>query len=295
MESIKLDLKPLIRKLEFYSKRFVESEYSGEYISFHRHKGVEFEDYRDFAAGDDASLIDWKASLRSGKLLIRQYSQMKNMNIYILLDVGNSMLFSSVEKLKCEYGAEVAASLAFYFLKSGDNVSLVMFNDRIVKYLNPNTGEIQFSLITRELSNPKHYGGNFNLSNCVQYVNNAIRQGGLVIIISDFIGLEKDWEKSIRLLSKKADIISIAVRDPQDMVIKSKIGPSIVADPYSNKILFVDLDEIKQDYEKSSASILKTIEHNFKKNNAEMLTLVTDRPFIDPLIRFFSKRRTRWT
>ena len=109
MKNLKLDFRPLIKRIEFFSKKFVESEYSGEHKSFHRHKGLEFEDYRASILGDDSTLIDWKASLTASLLLIRQYAQMKNLHIFILVDVINSMLFSSVAMLNCAYLCELSA------------------------------------------------------------------------------------------------------------------------------------------------------------------------------------------
>lgn len=294
MKSLKVDFKPLIKKLEFYSKRFAESEYTGEYRSFNRLKGVEFEDYKTFIRGDDATLIDWKASLRSKKILIRQYTPMKNLDILILVDVSNSMLFSSVDKLKCEYAAEIAASLSFYFLKSDDLVGIVLFNNKIVKYLPPNLGSKQFFLITRILSNPEFYGGGFDLSNAAAHINNFIRRGAVVVIISDFIGLEEKWEKAIQILSKYADVRAVIIRDPNDMVLKEKVGHVVISDPFSKKMLLVDLDKIRIDYESNARKMLAEIKNTLKKNRVDSIELETDKPFVDPIIKFFSERRTRW-
>jgi uncharacterized protein (DUF58 family) len=204
------------------------------------------------------------------------------------------MLFSSIGKIKCEYAAELAASLSFYFLKSGDNVGIVLFNDKIVKYLPPNLGSNQFFLITKILSNPNFYGGNFNLSNAISYTNNLARQGAVVIIISDFIGLEEKWDVSIQILSNKADIIGIIIRDPQDMRLKDKIGQTIISDPLSDKIMLVDLEKIRADYEHTARLRLEQIKNIFRKNKSESIELETDKPFVDPIIKFFSERRTRW-
>lgn len=294
MKSLKLDFKPLIKKLEIFTKKFIESEYSGEHKSFYRHKGVEFEDYKTFVAGDDATLIDWKASLRSKKLLIRQYTQMKNLNIFILIDVSDSMLFSSIDKLKCEYAAEVAASLSYYFLKSDDKVGIVLFNNKLVKYLPPDIGSKQFFLITKVLSNPDFYGGGFNLTTPISYINNFIRHGAIVIIISDFIGLEEKWESAIQILSKNSEITGIIIRDPADMRINEKIGHAIISDPLSDKVMFVDLDKMRLDYERNAKQRLDEIQHVLKKSRSESIKLETNKPFVNPIVTFFSERRTRW-
>jgi len=294
MKSIKLDLAPSIKKLQFFTKKFLEGEYSGEYRSLHKRKGIEFEDYKRFVPGDDASMIDWKASLRSRKLLIRQYTETKSLNIFILVDVSDSMLFSSIDKLKCEYAAELAASMGYVFLKSDDSVSIVLFNNKIVKYLPPTLGSKQFFLIAKILSNPNFYGGNFNLSKTVAYVNNFIRHGSVVIIISDFIGLEENWEKSIKIISKHTDLIGMIVRDPRDMIIKEKIGHATVSDPFSNKMMLVDFEKTRADYERNARQIVEGVKGTFKKSNAETIELITDKPFVDPITKLFLRRKARW-
>ncbi len=68
MKEIKLELKPLIKKLEIFTKRGAMGEFSGEYKSVFKGRGLEFEEYRPYDSGhDDASKIDWKASLRAWK------------------------------------------------------------------------------------------------------------------------------------------------------------------------------------------------------------------------------------
>jgi len=302
MKSLKLEFKTLLKRLDFFSKKFVDSGFSGEHKSLYRHehkslyrhKGIEFEDYKNFVSGDDATLIDWKASLRGGKLLIRQYTQMKNLNVFILVDVSNSMLYSSIDKIKCEYAAELAASLSYYFLKSGEGVSIILFSDKVVKYIPPLIGLKQYHLIIKVLSNPNFYGGKFNLSKVVSYVDNFIRGEAIVIIISDFIGLGEKWEKSISILSRKAEVVGMIVRDPHDNKIKEKIGQAAISDPFSDKLLLVDLQEIKSDYEFTARKRLERIKEIFAKYRSETLELETDKSFVDPIVKFFSERRTRW-
>ena len=106
-------------------------------------RGLEFDSYRDFSSGDDASLIDWRATLRSNNLLAKKYIEERNLNIYFLLDVSNSMLFGSGNKLKAEFAAEFVAAVSHLIAGSGDNVGLVMFNEKIVKIVRPSNRDLQ--------------------------------------------------------------------------------------------------------------------------------------------------------
>ena len=105
------------------------------YKSVFRGRGLEFESYRLHGDDDDVSLIDWKASLRANEMLAKQYVEERRLNVYFLVDVSNSMLFGSSDKLKAEFTAEFVASLSHLVVGSGDNIGLVMFSDEVVKII----------------------------------------------------------------------------------------------------------------------------------------------------------------
>ena len=121
------------------------------YRSLFRGKGLEFESYRNFQPDDDASMIDWKASLRGDKLLAKKYIEERDLNVYFLVDVSNSVLFGSGEKLKAEFAAECCAALGHLIHDLGDNIGLIMFNDKIQKYIPAGSGRNQFNLIFKTL------------------------------------------------------------------------------------------------------------------------------------------------
>ncbi len=294
MNEIKLDFKPLIRKLEILTKKVVESEYSGEFRSMQKKKGIEFEDFQRFSVGQDASLIDWKASLKHRELLMRQYTQLKTLNMFIVMDVSNSMLFSSTPKIKCEYAAELAASLSYIFLKNDDIVSLLMFNDDVVKFIPPSFGARHFSLISRALTEPKLYGGMHGLTKPMLFLQRFARPGSVIIIISDFLGLEQRWERILHALSEKTDVVALIVRDPQDLRLKDKVGQTVIEDPFSSNILFVDVDRIKKEYASAAAEQLAQTQQLLKKARIESLLLETNQNFADSVVRFFARRRSRW-
>ena len=109
-----------------------------------RGRGLEFMQFRAYAPEDDASLIDWKASVRAQRPLVRSYKEEKDLRIVFLVDMSDSMVFGSTEKLKCEYAAEVALAFAHLILSSGDKVGFILFNERVFHYSLPRGGMQQF-------------------------------------------------------------------------------------------------------------------------------------------------------
>jgi uncharacterized protein (DUF58 family) len=249
MKELNLNLKPLIKRLEMHTKKGVVGILSGSYRSRFKGKGLDFEGYRTYDTNDDASNIDWKATLRSQDILVKVLTEERNVNIIFLIDVSSSMSFTSVEKLKNEYAAELVASMAFAATRVGDSVGLAMFTDKIVKFLPPNMGSRQYFMIISSLSNPELYDGKFDFKKVMEQINSSFKKGAILIIVSDFIGLGEGWEKYLKAASEKFEIIGIMVRDPRDYEMPDDVGQIIVSDPYSEKEILIDTSEIKQKYE----------------------------------------------
>jgi len=290
MEELNLNLKPLIKRLEIHTKKGFTSVLTGSYKSTFKGKGLDFEGYRDYDTGDDSSLIDWKASLRSQELLIKVLTEERNVDVIFLVDVSSSMSFASVEKLKNEYAAELVASLSFAAIRAGDSVGLVMFTDKIVKYLPPLMGNKQYFMIIKSLSNPKLYDGKFDFIRITKDLMNSAKRGAIVIIVSDFIGLGNDWEKYLRSASEKFEVVGIMVRDPRDYEMPADIGQIVISDPYSDKEVLIDTAAVKEEYESTVKKQVEHIRETFINSKSDFLELRTDKPFLHEIINFFLMR-----
>jgi len=285
------ELLPKIRKLDVYAKQSVLSEViEGNWTASFKGHGMEFSGYRAYTYGDDASIIDWKASLRSKSLLVKEYEQERSVNVYFLVDVSNSMLLTSGKKLKAEYTAELVSSLAFAILRSGDAVGMSLFTDRLVTKRALNLGKRMHYLIVKDLSNVNNYGGNFNMSNAIKMLSTVMKTRAVIIIVSDFIGLENGWEKYLRIASQRNEVIGIMVRDPRDRELPKGTGQYLLEDPYTGEKLYVDVNQYAAEYKKFVEQEELEIEKQFKAARADLLRITTDEDFYRKIIKFFKKR-----
>jgi uncharacterized protein (DUF58 family) len=294
MKRLRIDVLSLTKRLEIILKMLVNTQITSKYRSVYKGKGLEFEDYRVYSPEDDASRIDWKASVRANETLIKLFKEERNLNVYIVLDTSSSMIFGSTEKLKLEYAAELAASFAYFILEANDRVGLVMFNDKIVKMLMPAAGKKQFYIILNALVNADFYGGGYNLENAVNFLMKTSKERGLMIIISDFIGAKAECEKILRTAAVKFDMVGVMIRDPRDEVMPQEdVGQFVIQDPYSDTTLLIDPRKIGEGYrsyvQKEEAGINKA----FLEGNLDLIKLSTSESFIKVLIEFFMKRR-KW-
>ncbi len=256
-----------------------------------RGRGLEFDSYRNFSPDDDASLIDWKASLRANSLLAKKYIEERELNIYFLVDVSNSMLFGSTDKLKAEFVAEFVVSLSHLVLGSGDKIGLVMFSDDVVKILRPSRGKNQFALFMKFLSDSSFYGGGFDLNKGIEHVLRMSNSPYTVfILVSDFIKTKKNSERELRLMGSKFETLAVMIRDPLDENLPKTKYQFSVQDPYSGRQMILDPDIAAKRYRKNVVRQKGMMKEIFKHSGIDLLELVTDKGIVIPLSGFLKQR-----
>ncbi len=294
MAKLKVDLEIGLKRLEVFTKGLVDTGFLGNYRSVFKGKGLEFADYRAYMPDDDANLIDWKATVRSNQFLVKEFVEERNINVFFLIDVSNSMILSSIPKLKCEYAAEFVSCLSYAMLKSGDNIGYGLFSDNIIKEVPPTGGLKQFYIFSEILTDPKMYGGDKNIKKALKFLVDFVKERTLVFIISDFIGMSADWEKELEFAASKFDVIGVMIRDPTDKKILGGMGQLAIIDPYSENRLLIEPEKIKEEYAKETKRDEKKIEETFKDTNCDFLNLTTNKSFIEPLIDLFIRRTKKW-
>ncbi len=291
VKELKIDLIPHLRKIKLKARRDVLNRVlEGNWSTIFKGQGLEFAGYRAYTYGDDASKIDWGASLRAHDILVRELEEYHNFNIFFLVDVSNSMLFSSTGKLKAEYAAELTFSLGYAVMQSGDAIGLGLFNNKLVAKVPPSLGKGVYYRIIRELTNVKNYGGEFDFTKAMKYVSSFLKERSVIIIVSDFIGLKEGWHRYLNIMAGKYDIIGIMVRDPRDSVMPPGYGQFLVEDPYSNKKLYIDAHQYAKIYSSETSREEEFIRKSFEKSKLGFVKLRTDEDFQEPVLNYFKRR-----
>lgn len=261
------------------------------YRSIFRGRGLEFDSYRTFSPDDDADMIDWKASLRSNDLLAKKYVEERDLSVYFLVDVSGSMLFGSGEKLKAEYCAEIVASLSHLVISSGDRAGLVLFNDKVVKVVHPNSNKNQFFLLTKFLSNPEFYGGDFDLNSSIEYVLKTVNSPYTIfILVSDFLRVRKNALRNLRLLGSRFETMAIVLRDPFDEELPNTKYQFAIQDPVSGRQMILDPAISGIQYKREVARQKAMLKDFFKKSQIDFLDVKTDKRFAVMLSSFLRNR-----
>ncbi len=258
-----------------------------------RGKGLEFDGYRAYSSDDDAGTIDWRASKRANSLLVKKYIEEKNLKVVFAIDVGENMVFGSAEKLKCEYGAEVIASLSNLILESGNKIGYFFFNEKVNEFVRPGRGKNHFWRFIDALTNASLYKGNSDLGNALDFAIDYLDRSIVsIIIVSDFIRVDKGVEDRLALVAQKFETMAIMIKDPLDKTLPDISGELVVEDPVTKERLLINPRLARAGYEKHSAEQEHLVKEMFRKRDIDLLELMTDKPFVVSLATFL-KERTR--
>ncbi len=261
------------------------------YNSLFRGKGLEFDSYRQFEPSDDASMIDWKASLRANVLLAKKYIEERDLNVYFLVDVSGSMLFGSRDKLKAEYAVEVVCALSHLIMTSGDRIGLVMFSDKVVKFLHPSNSRNQFALFVKYLSDTSFYGGGFDLKVAIDSVLNYVKTPYTVfVLVSDFVKMRENSVRGLRLIGTQFETFAIMMRDELDENLPRTKYQFALQDPYSKRQMILDPEIAVERYRAAVVKQKGVVKDIFKKSRIDLLELMTNKSFAVPTVSFLKAR-----
>ncbi len=291
IQELNVDLSERHTRVNVSGRREILSQaVEGNWATVFKGRGLEFTGYRPYTYSDDASLIDWKASLRSKSVLVREFEEFKNFKVVFFLDVSNSMLFTSTKepKLKAEYAAELAFTLSEAASQTGDAVGLFMFSHDVVAAIPPGFGKGMKKRFEKVLGNKNNYGGIRNLKKSLLEMNSMLKDRAVIIIISDFLDFPADWERYISLLSTRHQLYGVIIKDPRDRELPRFGGQYSVKDPNGKKTMYIDAFNFFQEYKKRNIEQEKHIIKVFKKFKSSCLLLENGTPFAEALRKFFN-------
>ncbi|MDD9952907.1 MAG: DUF58 domain-containing protein [Candidatus Woesearchaeota archaeon] len=293
VKQLDLNLSPKVSSKEVKARRRVLSRtLEGAWNAFVKGQGMEFAGFRKYTFGDDASRIDWGASLRAKDTLVREFEEYKNVNVLFLFDVSDSMLLSSQKKLKAEYAAEIIFEVSLAILDNGDSVGYAMFSDRVVNKQMPGVGSGLVSKMSYAFMDPRNYGGKKRFDKVMGVANAFLSQPALVILVSDFINLGKNWEQYIRMIAQKFDIIGIMVRDPRDAIFPETASQFLLEDPLSGERIYVDVQQCKEIFEEHAQKEEEYIKNVFSSVNASCVKIDTsNNDLLYPILHHFQRRK----
>lgn len=281
-----------IQKIHIRTSYLVNDIFAGEYESAFRGRGMEFEEVREYTAGDDIRDIDWNVTARMGHPYVKLYREERELTIMLLVDVSSSGLFGTVKQLKNELAAELASVLAFAAIKSNDKVGLVIFSDHVERYIPPKKGRSHVWRVIKEVLEHQPRSTGTDIGAALNYLNTVCRRRAVVFLISDFIA--RGYETALRITNKKHDVIAINITDPRERELPG-VGMVALEDAETGETLLIDTtdEQVRKAYRLSAEEKFQQRLSTFKAAHIDYIDIRTDTPYIDTLLKFFRMREKR--
>ncbi|MFZ2322777.1 MAG: DUF58 domain-containing protein [Ignavibacteriaceae bacterium] len=282
-----------VRQIEIRTKGLVNQVFSGEYHSVFKGRGMEFSEVREYQFGDDIRNIDWNVTARFGHPFIKVFEEERELTVILMVDLSGSLMFGSVSKTKQRIAAELSGILAFSALKNNDKVGLILFTDKIEKFVPPRKGRKHVLRIIREVLSFEPEGKATNLRGALEYMNNTIKKRSISFLISDF--MDEGYEKILRVVGRKHDLIGIVLDDRREKEIPN-LGLVKLSDAETGEERWIDTGNKRVQgqmllYRKEKEKIRNTI---FVTSRLDKIEVTTGSNYIQPLVQFFRRREKRW-
>ncbi|MHC4626120.1 MAG: DUF58 domain-containing protein [Planctomycetota bacterium] len=282
-----------IRQIQIYTARTVDASFAGQYESVFKGRGMQFDEVREYTPGDDIRTIDWNVTARTGKPYIKRYVEEREMTVMFAVDLSASGDFGTVNKMKNELAAEFCAVLAFAAAKNNDKVGLLIFTDQIELYIPPKKGIRHMLRLIRELLYFKMPRRTTDIGTALDYLAKVIRKKATIFLVSDFI--ETEFKKPLSLLNKRHDVVAVSVRDRAEVALPGA-GLIEFADAETGQIILVDTSSkrFRNQYSSSSTQRFDQLKNMLRTINVDCISISTDKPYIQDLVRFFHMRHKRY-
>lgn len=278
-----------VRELEIKSKKLTRHIFTGEYHSAFKGRGMLFKEVREYQHGDDIRFIDWNVSARFNHPFSKVFEEERELTVMLLIDVSGSSLFGTIHTRKKDLVNEIGAVLSFSAISNNDKVGVILFTDKVEKYIPPKKGRDHVLYIVRELLtfNPK--GKGTDITEALRRFNSSTSQRCISFLLSDFI--DDNFEDALKVAGKKHDVIGIKVYDKMDMQLP-EIGLIETEDSETGAKKWVDTGDIlvRQEFQDNFFSWSESCKNIFLKAGCDLLHIRTDEDYVKVLQKFFISR-----
>ena len=299
------DLFKKIRRIQITTSRLVTDVFAGQYHSVFKGRGMEFDEVREYQLGDDIRTIDWNVTARTGTAHVKKFVEERELSVMLLVDASFSSQFSSVHEFKSKLAAEIAAVLAFAAIRNNDKVGLIIFTDRIEKFIPPRKGVQNVLRVIREVLYFKPQNKATDIAKALEYLRKITTRKSVAFIISDFFEpgsefmnddgqLNDKLKKALSIANKRHDMIAVTLNDPREAELPD-CGVLALQDAETGKMVLLDTTDkrVREQYERSAKERLSHRERLFRSIGMDFVDIITDRPYADELVKFFLRRRRR--
>lgn len=281
-----------IRRIELRTRRLVNSVFAGQYHSVFKGRGMNFEEVREYAPGDEIRSIDWNVTARMNAPYIKKFTEERELTVMLLVDVSASGMFGSIELSKRELAAEVASILAFSAINNNDKVGLILFTDEVELFIAPKKGRLHTLRLIREMLYFEPRGRSTDLAGALDYMNRVMARRSVVFLISDF--MDNGFEKALTVTGRRHDVVAMPVSDPGEGVLPD-VGIVTLEDAETGEQIDINTSSrsVRSALRVADENRTNALEKLLRTRRIDVVPLSTGKDYLLALRSFFEQRERR--
>lgn len=286
----KSELLKKVRKIEIKAKGLSQNIFAGEYHSAFKGRGMTFSEVREYQYGDDVRDIDWNVTARQNHPYIKVYEEERELTVMLLVDVSGSKDFGAVGETKRDMMAEIAATLAFSAIENNDKVGVILFSDKIEKFIPPKKGRKHILLVISTLLDFKPENKGTDVNCALEFLTSGIKKRCTSFLVSDFID-EDDYSKALSIANNKHDLIAVQVYDKREMQLPD-VGLMRVYDAETGEERWINTSskKMRETYQRWWYQRQLKMSEKLQHSRVDLASIATDEDYTKALLALFKRR-----
>ncbi|HRI13549.1 MAG TPA: DUF58 domain-containing protein [Verrucomicrobiota bacterium] len=305
-----------IRQIELRTRRLVDESLAGQYHSAFRGQGMDFDEVREYQAGDEVRSIDWNVTARMNHPFVKKFREERELTVLLVVDLSASGSFGSVEQSKRELAAEIACVLAFSAIRNQDRVGLLLFTEVVEKFIPPRKGRRHVLRVIRDiLYHQPQYRGT-SLHGALDFANRVLPHRAVILMLSDFLGETTPPRSNdspppprrpmraaisgrvsptaLRQVSRRHDLVAVQIADPYEEALPA-LGRLVLQDAETGEVVEVNTNDHRrlEAFARRQEKSQHELERVFRQSKVDAIRVRTDAPYDRALQQFFDTRERR--
>ena len=279
-----------VRKIDIKTRILSSNIFAGEYHSAFKGRGMAFSEVREYQTGDDIRDIDWNVTARFNRPYVKVFEEERELTVMLLIDVSASETFGTTTALKRDMVTEIAATLAYSAIQNNDKIGVILFTDKIEKYIPPKKGRKHILYIISQLLDFQPESPKTDIAMAIETLMRTQRKRCTVFLLSDFID-QKDYSLALQIMGRKHDTVAIQVYD-RFMAALPDVGLIKVKDSETGHEQFIDTSSrrIREAHAGHWRRMQNEINDRMLKSKVDMISVRTEENYVKALINLFVKR-----
>lgn len=284
----------VLRKLELRVTRRLDGLLHGDHLGLLPGPGTEAGESREYRPGDDVRRMDWPVTARTTVPHVRDTVADRELETWVLVDLSASLDFGTAMCEKRDLALAAVAAVTYLTVRGGNRVgAVVATGDRVIR-LPARGGRLAARGLLRQVARtPRAAPGEpTDLAGAIALLARPPRRRGMAVVISDFLAAPQTWERPLRGLRGRHDVLAVEVLDPRELELPA-VGMLSVVDPETGQVLEVNTGRrrTRERYAAAATEQRAAVSSALRRAGAAHLRLRTDRDWLLDVVRFVAARR----